>query len=143
MRYEFSDGHVLVDDPGDQGTDNGQYSARFYSISALDSTGHRYLGLANVITCNTCIATFAIEFTFDTTDVHLNIIEQYDGRMYDLETFDFDEATRALSFSYLEETSEPIAPGLLRRRFTGTWQDTGTEFLLTGSCEQTFRVADH
>ena len=143
MRYALHDGRVVVEGLGAEGTDDGLYFATFYELYELDSVGHRYLGLANVVTCYTCIATFAVEFVLDTVDVHSNIIQRYDGRMYDLEAFEFDDTTRTLSFSYLEETSEPITDGMSRRRFSGTWRDTGTEFLLTQTCEQVFEVKDH
>ena len=135
MRYVLSDGHAMAESLGDP-EDDGLYSAAFYEFHALDKTGRRYLGLANVVTCGTCIAEFAVEFTLDSTNVQQKTIERFDGRQHNSLVFDFDPATRTIRYDNLEETSDTLAGVPMQRRFTGRWQDNGSEFVLIEDCER-------
>ncbi|MEO8590343.1 MAG: hypothetical protein ABI432_13295 [Flavobacteriales bacterium] len=136
MRYVLSDGQVVAERLGDTEDGDGLSASTFYEIHGLDNLDRRYLGLANVVTCGTCIAKFAVEFTLDSANVAMKTIEEFDGREFHSLAFEYEEATRSILYDDLEETSDTVGGVPMQRRFSGRWQDNGAEFVLVEACER-------
>jgi hypothetical protein len=82
------------------------YVSYFYSgIYQTDST--RYLAMANVTTCNTCVSAMAMEISFDRGEEIFTTVISADCRYPDLFEFKYNDTTKVISYHYGTRSDDP------------------------------------
>lgn len=75
-------------------------TSTYGQIYLLDSLTQKYFVIGGVQVCNTCKVLLALTIQLDTNSINTELIAQYDGRYYDLKTFDFDSLSKEFNYEF-------------------------------------------
>ncbi len=104
-------------------------------IYLLDSLTQKYFVIGGVQVCNTCKVLLALTIQLDTNSINTKLIAKYDGRYYDLKTFDFDSQSKEFNYEfYAADNDDSLYGGDnekegLKHRYKSKFKYINGEFL--------------
>lgn len=107
----------------------------------IDSIKQKYFVIGGVTTCNTCYATRAMSLSLDSATYSTEIIDSFDGRYYDLKTFEYDTASAQFTSEYFEAYSDDSLYGSdskvagMRMRYLKRFKIINGSFVLVENSE--------
>lgn len=99
IHYRLPDGSVKGDYFGDD-VSEALTTSGYRPVQLVDSLNKRYVTIGSVITCNTCLASVFIMLQLDSSAVSTQLIDQFDGRYYDLKAFDYNSDLKEFYCEY-------------------------------------------
>lgn len=115
-------------------------TSTYSQLYLIDDSAQKYFVIGGVSTCNTCSVMLAVVLEIGADSIQTDLVTQYDGRRYDLETFEYDAESKTFDVVYYSASdSDPLYGedhGMdgFRRKYQQTFKYVNRDFLETETC---------
>lgn len=117
-------------------------TSTYSQVYLIDGPAQKYVAIGGVSTCNTCSAMLAVVLEMGRDSLETDLFALYDGRHYDLDTFEYHREMKKFEFVYYSaDDGDPLygeghGKEGFRRKYQHMFKYINGEFMETETCKR-------